>query len=300
METCISFVIGATESPRISLFFKRLRIGTLRWLLPEILTAVLVIGALAFAGNAGAADFEYSGDKGPAFWAEQDPALWGACGGTANGFLQQSPIDISGVEINPRLHKLHLTLLETPINMFNDGHVIQIEYEPGSTLQFGGVTYILAQFHFHTLSEHTVGGEHGVMELHAVFQDNLVNPTKIAVVGTIYKIGRANSFLQELIDAGLPENSMSSPVQGNPINLADALTDTAAYYTYQGSLTTPPCSENVTWIVLKRQAQMSKEQFQAFRNILGNDFRPLQDRHDRRIEATAKGGRGEAYGHDND
>lgn len=299
METCISFVVGVTESRRISLFFKRLRIVALRWLLPEILTAVLVVGALAFAGNAGAADFDYSGDKGPAFWAEQDPA-WEACAGAANGFLQQSPINISGVEINRKLHELHLTLFETPINMFNDGHEIENECEPGSTLQFGGVTYFLAQFHFHTLSEHTVGGEHGVMELHAVFKDDLVNTNKIAVVGMIYKIGRANSFLQELIDAGLPEKSTSDHVHGNPINLADALTDTAAYYTYQGSLTTPPCSENVTWIVLKRQAQMSKEQFQAFRNILGNNFRPLQDRNDRRIEATAKRGRGEAYGHDND
>jgi carbonic anhydrase len=299
METCISFVVGAVAFPRISLFFKRLRIGTSRWLLPEILTAVLVVGALAFAGNAGAADFEYSGDKGPAFWAEQDPT-WEACAGTAEGFMQQSPIDISGVKINPKLHKLHLTLLDTPINLFNDGHVIENECEPGSTVQFGGVTYILAQFHFHTLSEHTVGGEYGLMELHAVFKDDLVNTTKIAVVGMIYKIGRANSFLQELIDAGLPEKSTSPHVYGNPINLADALMDTAAYYTYQGSLTTPPCSENVTWIVLKRQAQMSEEQFEAFRNILGNNFRPLQDRNGRSIEATAKGGSGEAHGHGNE
>jgi carbonic anhydrase len=299
METCISFVAGATAFPRISLFFKRLRIGTSRWLLPETLTAVLVVGVLSFAGNAGAADFEYSGDKGPAFWAEQDPA-WEACAGTADDFLRQSPIDISGVKINPRLQKLYLTLLKTPINLLNNGHVIENEYEPGSTLQFGSVTYILAEFHFHTLSEHTVGGERGVMELHAVFKDDLVNTTKIAVVGMMYKIGRANSFLQELIDAGLPEKSMSPHVHGNQINLADALTDTAAYYTYQGSLTTPPCSENVTWIVIKRQAQMSEEQFQAFRKILGNDFRPLQDRNDRRIEATAKGGSGEAHGHDND
>lgn len=268
-----------------------LRIGTSRWRLLRTLTAALTVGALAFAGSARAADFEYSGDKGPGFWADQDPA-WKACAGTADGFQKQSPVDISLVRINRRLRKLDLTLLETPINLLNDGHVIENEYEPDSKLAFDGVTYTLAQFHFHTLSEHTVGGKRGVMELHAVFKDDLVHTTKVAVVGMIYNIGRENPFLQELIDAGLPEKSTSPHVHGNPINLADALTDTAAYYTYQGSLTTPPCSETVTWIVLKSPAQMSEEQFQAFQKILGNDFRPLQDRNGRPIGATAKGGRG--------
>ncbi len=268
-----------------------MRIGTSRWRLLRTLTAALTVGALAFAGSARAADFEYSGDKGPGFWADQDPA-WKACAGTADGFQKQSPVDISLVRINRRLRKLDLTLLETPINLLNDGHVIENEYEPDSKLAFDGVTYTLAQFHFHTLSEHTVGGKRGVMELHAVFKDDLVHTTKVAVVGMIYNIGRENPFLQELIDAGLPEKSTSPHVHGNPINLADALTDTAAYYTYQGSLTTPPCSETVTWIVLKSPAQMSEEQFQAFQKILGNDFRPLQDRNGRPIGATAKGGRG--------
>ncbi len=299
MKTGVSLAAARTAFLRASLFFKRPRIGTSRWHLPGTLTAALTVGALAFAGHAPAADFEYSGDKGPGFWADQDPA-WEACAGTADGFQKQSPIDISLVRINRRLRKLDLTLLETPINLLNDGHVIENEYEPDSNLTFGGVTYTLAQFHFHTLSEHTVGGKRGVMELHAVFKDDLVRTTKIAVVGMIYNLGRENSFLQELIDAGLPEKSTSPHVHGNPINLADALTDTAAYYTYQGSLTTPPCSEIVTWIVLKRPAQMSEEQFRAFRRILGNDFRPLQDRNGRPIGATAKSGRGEDWGHDDD
>lgn len=203
--------------------------------------------------------------KGPGFWAGQD-AAWKACAGTGGGFQKQSPIDISLVRIDRKLRKLDLALRETPINLLNDGHVIENEYEPDSTLTFGGVAYTLAQFHVHTLSEHTVGGKRGVM--------------------------RVNPFLQKLIDAGLPEKSTSPHVHGPPIYLADALTDTAAYYTYPGSLTTPPCSEIVTWIVLKSPAQMSEAQFQTFRRILGNDFRPLQDRNGRPIGATAKGGRG--------
>jgi len=267
------------------------------WLLARMLTAALAVGTIALAANARAAESEYSGDKGPAFWAEQSQA-WASCAGTDQNFVRQSPIDISGVRINRRLRKLDVTLLETPINLLNDGHVIENEYEPGSTLTFGGTTYTLAQFHFHALSEHTIGGQRDVMELRAVFKDNLVNTTKIAVVGLLYTLGRENSFLQELIDAGLPEKSTSPHVHGHPINLADALTDTAAYYTYPGSLTTPPCSEIVTWIVLKHQAQMSDEQFQAFRRILGNDFRPLQDRNGRLIEATGKRTRGNDGGAD--
>jgi carbonic anhydrase len=179
----------------------------------------------------------------------------------------------------------------TPIALLNNGHVIEAEYEPGSTLQFEGVVYHLEQFHFHTLSEHTVRGHYGAMELHAVLKDDLVNTTKIAVVGMRYTIGSDNPFLATLLAHGLPEKAGDDVKAEDTINLADGLTDTAAYYTYPGSLTTPPCSENVTWIVLKKVAELSPQQFEAFRHILGNDFRPLQERHGRVVRVT-RGGEG--------
>jgi carbonic anhydrase len=79
------------------------------------------------------------------------------------------------------------------------------------------------------------------------------------------------------------------------ISLADGLTDTSEYYTYSGSLTTPPCTEGVTWFVLKGEAQMSEAQFKAFENILGTDFRPLQSVNDRAVSATGRGGIGQAH-----
>ena len=132
------------------------------------------------------------------------------------------------------------------------------------------------------------------MELHAVFQEP--NSGDHAVVGMIYRIGgNENAFLAELAAHGLPEKKGETVTSNDEINLADGLTETSSYYRYAGSLTTPPCSENVTWLVLKTQAEMSKEQFRDFRDILGNDFRPLQDAQGRTIYSTARRGKGEAH-----
>jgi carbonic anhydrase len=111
------------------------------------------------------------------------------------------------------------------------------------------------------------------------------------LVGMRYTIGSDNRFLAALLAHGLPEKAGDHVDAADAITLADGLTDTAAYYTYPGSLTTPPCSENVTWIVLTRVAELSTQQFEAFRHILGNDFRPLQERTGRVVRVT-RGGKG--------
>jgi len=245
-------------------------------------------GAGQAAGAAGstaapsAPEFAYSGDNGPGFWGETPG--WEACAGT-NVAARQSPIDIDHVVVDRRLAPLRLQLHETPLALTNNGHTIEQEYEPGSTLALDGVLYDLTQFHFHTLSEHTVSGQHAVMELHAVFAD----PTsdKKAVVGMLYVIGRTNRFISALVANGLPKKSGEQvDVPSEHINVGDALTSTARYYTYPGSLTTPPCSETVTWLVLHDLAQLSNRQFEEFRTILGNNFRPLQRRNGRTVRSS--------------
>ena len=95
------------------------------------------------------------------------------------------------------------------------------------------------------------------------------------MVGVLFEIGfYVNPFIQKLIDAGLPETSTDTTETDDLINVADALTDTSAYYTYDGSLTTPPCSETVTWVILAKPNRLSQRQYGAFRDILGNNFRP--------------------------
>jgi carbonic anhydrase len=258
-----------------------------------ILEAGSVVGVNAEASGSAAAPaapaggFTYNGDTGPGFWADLDPAN-ALCGSGTS----QSPINISHVRIDPSLRRLKLALAATPISLVNNGHAIEEEIESPNTLTLNGVVYTSAQFHFHTLSEHTIGGRRGAMELHAVF----AGPGgKTAVVGMLFTVGHENAFLDELTSAGLPRHTGDHVTSEAEINLADGLTDTAEYYTYYGSLTTPPCTQGVTWFVLKGEAQMSSAQFRAFQDILGNDFRPLRSVNARVVSATARGGSG--HGH---
>ena len=252
------------------------------WIVCGISTYAQVASALA---GVDADDFAYSGDKGPGFWSELHDKKghdFSACASTPTE--RQSPIDINTVVEEPGLAPLEVKFANAPFEIANLGYTIQANPAFGSSLTFDGREYRLLQFHFHTLSEHTVGGKHGVMEMHIVFMHSA---TDYAVIGMLYRIGRANPFLAKLISAGLPEqtSSLQSTVE---LGLQQALTNTSQYFTYPGSLTTPPCSPVVTWLVLKEWAELSPEQFEAFRHILGNDFRPIQKPNGRVVHATAR------------
>lgn len=240
-----------------------------------------VLGCL-LAATASAGEFQYSGDAGPAFWGDLDPA-WEACAGKADG-ARQSPIDIRRARKDATLKPLELHVPPMEIDLINTGHVIEQEYQDGGTLVFADRLYDLLQFHFHTLSEHTVRGRRGVLELHAVFREAATG--HLTVVGRIYHIGRSDRFLGALISAGLPRRRGDASHSSRTIDLAWALRRTDAYYTYPGSLTTPPCAEIVNWVVLKSPGSLSPRQFRAFREVLGNDFRPLQPRNGRVIRGT--------------
>ena len=223
--------------------------------------------------------FSYAGDKGPGFWDGINRACAGA---------HQSPINIDTHAVDPdtTLQPLDVTLAETSFTLENP--------EPGYTIQatapkqnlnmlvHNGAAFTLRQFHFHTFSEHTLDGSHSEMELHAVFEDENAH---YAVIGVLYRLGAKNLLLQKLIDAGLPEKTTSPKTEVSGLTLV--LKGLGSYYTYQGGFTTPPCSEVVTWFVLKHPAELSPQQFEAFRKILGNDFRPTQSLNDRIVRATA-------------
>lgn len=224
-------------------------------------------------------EFLYTGDKGPGFWGELSPD-WTAC----STDTRQSPIDIVGAVTDNGLDPLDLELEPSPIRLINNGHTLEQEVEEESgTLHLDGADYALLQFHFHTFAEHTVDGARSAMELHAVFRQAGNGP--IAVIGVLWNIGAASDFLAAFVD-DLPEKTGEHFDSEETIDLADGLTDTSAYYTYEGSLTTPPCSPIATWIVLKDPAQMSQEQFESFRRIMGNNFRPLQMLTGRTIRQT--------------
>ena len=169
---------------------------------------------------------------------------------------------------------LNLDLRAVHIDLINNGHTIEQEYHNGSELIYDGKVFELLQFHFHTYSEHTINGERFPLELHAVFQDMVTG--NLAVIGQLFRIGPTNAFLAQFTQ--LPTHSGDHVSSTTNINLADALIDTDSYYTYPGLLTTPPCSEIVTWLVLAKASTVSHAQYQLFLDHMGNNFRPLQNR----------------------
>jgi carbonic anhydrase len=165
---------------------------------------------------------------------------------------------------------------------------VEEEYEPGSEIVVDGATFDLAQFHFHSPSEHTLHGRHDALELHAVFAD--AKSSRKVVVAQLFTVGRSNPFLEQLLAKGLPAKAGEHVAGPARVNVADAFADLAHYYTYEGSLTTPPCSETVTWFVLQHEAQLSQEQARAFHAALGDDARPVQGLNHRTVRVTSTAG----------
>lgn len=235
---------------------------------------LLVLGAwTAPTGAASTPHFEYSGDAGPDFWSELS-SDWHACSGVGG---RQTPIDISPSQQLPTLAvltPLQLTLRPVEIELLNTGHTLEQEAAVGDTLTFNRVVYDLLQMHFHTLSEHTVDGVRYPMEQHAVFKD--ARSGALAVIGMFYKIGATSAFLANFTE--LPEKTGQTFESQHTVNLRDSLTATDSHFAYSGSLTTPPCSEIVTWLLLKAPAEMSQAQFARIWRVMGNNFRPTQPR----------------------
>lgn len=243
--------------------------------------ALLTAGLTAGTASANEAEFAYSGDEGPAYWYETEG--WETCAGDGSS-ARQSPINVNRIRTDESLRRLAIDAYPIEVNLFNNGATIEQEYENGTSLYLNGEQFELLQFHFHTFSEHTVLGNRSDLEMHAVFLSEYSG--KIAAVSKRFRIGRYNPFVQTLINAGLPEKSGDQSTSDAAINLLDGLGNTSAYYTYQGSLTTPPCSEIVSWFLLKSEGSVSYAQYKAFRDILGNNFRPLQDVNGRVVYAT--------------
>ncbi|NJK80366.1 MAG: carbonic anhydrase family protein [Chloroflexaceae bacterium] len=229
------------------------------------------------AAEGAAVEWGYEGEIGPENWSTLS-GNFATCGlGT-----EQSPIDLSEPAPSDEFGPLELNYAATPITVLNNGHTIELEYEPGSTLTFNGQTYELVQFHFHNPSEHTLTGEASPLEAHLVHRDNNGN---LAVIGVFLMLGEANPFLAQFWDA-LPAAAGETEVEGE-INVRDLLPEDLSYHTYTGSLTTPPCSEGVRWLVLRDTVTISQEQVDAFTAIYSGNARPVQPLNDRDLLTNA-------------
>ena len=222
----------------------------------------------------------YEGSTGPSHWGDLADEFIACKAGTS-----QSPIDILG-SIQAQPASIQFGYHDSPLRILNNGHTLQINYDPGSSITIGHDQYELLQFHFHTPSEHQVSAHNFPMEGHLVHKDT---NDRLAVVGVFIEEGHSNPFFQALVD-NLPHNAGQEDVISSVhLNAEDMLPHDRDIYTYSGSLTTPPCSEGVSWNVMSTPIEMSGEQIAAFSAIMGHNNRPVQALNDRAISGQGIG-----------
>lgn len=207
-------------------------------------------------------------------YEEGEPAEWAELSDyyeTCGTGQEQSPIDLTNAPTTD-LENIVFDYKETAVNIINNGHTIQVNVVAGSQIVINGGTYELKQFHFHAPSEHTVEGQDYPIEMHLVHQDA---NGKLAVVGVFIAEGAQNAAFAS-VWGYLPEEEIGIIATGATVQVADLLPTEQTIYRYSGSLTTPPCSEEVIWSVMKTPVEMSAEQIATFTDIIAGNNRPLQ------------------------
>jgi carbonic anhydrase len=228
--------------------------------------------------------WSYEGETGPSSWGTLSPE-WSPCGDGTN----QSPIDIDQTVradlpgMKARFMPVTLKIIHQAhvADGINNGHTVQINYTEGDVLAIGEEQFQLVQYHFHSPSEHTVKGQHHPMEMHLVHKsaDN-----KLAVIGVFIDEGAHNAAFDP-IWSNLPDTKGEEVhVENVMVDVNQLLPASMESYRYDGSLTTPPCSEGVKWIVMTTPIQMSAEQINAFRAIISGNNRPVQPLNSRVVE----------------
>jgi carbonic anhydrase len=211
--------------------------------------------------------WSYDGEGGPSHWGDLSPD-YAAC---KTGH-QQSPIDIRDSK-KTDLPAIQFDYKESPLHIVDNGHTVMVNYSAGSSIRVGDKQYTLKQFHFHRPSEEKINGKSHDMVVHLVHADRDGN---LAVVAVLLDKGVDNSLIHQLW-ANLPmEKEKESLLDDIRINAADLLPSDRGYYTFSGSLTTPPCSENVTWFVLKHPVTVTSGEIERFSNLYWHDARPTQ------------------------
>lgn len=240
------------------------------YLIFAALPAIALLAGFMMIVAADEIHWGYSGDAGPDNWDALSPEYSLCADGSA-----QSPIDIRDASALD-LVDIDFDYGESANNIFNNGHTIQVNVDAGSAIVYNGISYNLLQFHFHAPSEHTIDGEAAPMEIHFVHQDP--NSGSLAVVGVMLTAGEDDKGAYAVIFDHLPDQVGEPEAMGEPLALATLLPEARTFYTYQGSLTTPPCSEIVRWLLLDSSIALSAEQIAAFSAIFDGNARPTQPR----------------------
>jgi carbonic anhydrase len=219
--------------------------------------------------------FSYAGENGPEHWGALS-AEFEKCGsGTV-----QSPINIKSVNVAP----IAFDYKEVALTELNNGHTLQINYPAGSSIMIGEQKFELLQFHFHTPSENTLDGKAFDMEMHLVHKDANGH---LGVIGVFFEKGEENPTLKTILEHLPKAENEPETFADMHINAASLLPKNATYYGFEGSLTTPPCSEGVEWRVMSEPLQMSEAQLASFMTILhNNNARPVQPLNGREVKIS--------------
>jgi len=220
----------------------------------------------------------YEGESGPDHWGDLSEKFK-LC---KTGHMQ-SPVDLGGADI-PGRFSVRTTYKPGPLVILNNGHTVQASFPEGSTFSSGISHYKLLQVHFHTPSEETIYGIHYPMVAHFVHVDYAGN---YAVLGVLFEEGAHNAELEKLIKAAPKHETEAHQVKGVTFDPAKLLPANLAVYRYEGSLTTPPCSEGVRWHVATHRVTASAAQIGVLHAILGDNARPTQPLHGRLLVAGA-------------
>ncbi|HMP77671.1 MAG TPA: carbonic anhydrase family protein [Kiritimatiellia bacterium] len=235
----------------------------------------LCVGMVAAGGQAGE-HWSYAGETGPERWALLSPEF-SSCAGQ-----NQSPVDLQVARmIEADLAPLAFDYKSVALDLVNNGHTIQANVAPGSSLVVDGISFALKQFHFHCPSENLMDGRSYPLEAHLVHADA---DGHLAVVAVLFEEGAENALLRRLWSHMPKEKDASVRTEDVQINAADLLPEDRAYYRYNGSLTTPPCTEGVRWLVCKQPVTLSPGQVEAFLHVLHHpNNRPVQPQNARPV-----------------
>jgi len=236
---------------------------------------IATTAAVAAAQNAHH-HWAYGGREGPSHWASEYP--------TCGLGKTQSPIDIVPSKVGTeRLPALEFHYQRAELRIVDNGHTIMVNYPPGSSLVVGDHSYELVQFHFHKPSEETISGKHSAMVAHLVHKDARAN---LAVVAILLETRAANHLIETIWRHMPHEKEHELAIRDVMIDVNELLPKHRGYFTYEGSLTTPPCTEGVRWFLMKSPVTISKGEVAAFAKIYPSNARPVQPLNGRKIAAS--------------
>jgi carbonic anhydrase len=204
----------------------------------------------------------YEGSIGPAKWGDLNPDFAPCKTGS-----MQSPINIvsKSAEVDRSLELIEFGYGTLPLEVFNDGHLVRFGNSSAGAMNADGATWKLLSAELHSPSEHAIDGKYADLEMQLVHANDA---GAMAIVAVLFDKGKSNAALEPLFEA-MPDDVTAQPVkiEGKALDLAAAVPDDPAYYTYMGSLTTPRCTEGVHWFVLQPIGHVSDAQIQKLHAV---------------------------------